>query len=92
MVERFQILHSIPGIGVINASALVCKYGNASHFINARGLAVSLRLTPKLSSSGLKHQMQGISKRGEPYLRKQLTHGARAFLMFCEKRENDALC
>ena len=90
--EDCQILHSIPGIGVINASALVCKYGNASQFSNARGLAVNLGLTPKLSSSGLKHQMQGISKRGDPYLRKQLIHGARTLLMFCDKRENDALC
>ena len=30
-----QILHSIPGIGVINASAMVCKYGDASQFDKA---------------------------------------------------------
>jgi len=90
--EDCSILHSIPGIGVINASALVCKYGNASQFSNARALPVSLGLTPKLSSSGTRHLMQGISKRGDPYLRKQLIHGARAVLMFCDKRKDDALC
>lgn len=90
--EDCQILHSIPGIGVINATALVCKYGNGSQFSRARSLPVSLGLTPKLSSSGLCHQMQGISKRGDPYLRKQLIHGARALLMFCDKRPDDALC
>ena len=87
-----KILHSIPGIGVINATALTCKYGNASQFSNARSLSVSLGLTPKLSASGHRTQMQSISKRGDPYLRKQLIHGARALLGVCDKRPDDALC
>lgn len=36
--------------------------------------------------------MQGIRKRGDPYLRKQLIHGARALLMVFDKRPDDALC
>ena len=90
--EDCRIVHSIPGIGVINASALVCKYGNASQFNQARSLAVSLGLTPRLSASGHRHQMLGISKRGDRYLRKQLIHGARSVLIICEKRKDDALC
>jgi len=90
--EDCQILHSLPGIGVINATGLVCKYGNGSQFSKARSLPVSLGLTPTLSSSGNRFQMQGISKRGDRYLRKQLIHGARALLMFCDKRPDDALC
>jgi len=90
--EDCQILHSMPGIGVINATALVCKYGNGSQFSKASSLPVSLGLTPKLSSSGTRFQMMGISKRGDPYLRKQLIHGARALLMICDKRPDDALC
>ena len=90
--EDCQILHSMPGIGVINATALVCKYGNGQQFQNSRALPVSLGLTPKVAASGLRVQTQGISKRGDPYLRKQLIHGARALLMFCDKREDDALC
>lgn len=87
-----KILHSMPGIGVINATALTCKYGDASQFGDSRGLPVSLGLTPKLNASGNRAQMQGISKRGDPYLRKQLIHGARALLMMCDKRPDDALC
>ena len=87
-----QILQSIPGIGVINATALVCKYGNGSQFNKARSLAVSLGLTPKLSASGNREQMLGISKRGDPYCRKQLIHAARSLLLICEKRKDDALC
>lgn len=87
-----RILHSIPGIGFINASALVCKYGNASQFRDGRSLSVSLGLTPRLSASGHRQQMLGITKRGDQYLRKQLIHGARSLLMFCDKRPDDALC
>lgn len=90
--EDCQILHSIPGIGVINASAMVCKYGDASQFNKARSLSVNLGLTPKLSASGRRHQMLGISKRGDPYLRKQLIHGARSLLQVCERHLDDALC
>ena len=90
--EHCALLSTIPGIGVINASALVCKVGNGAQFDSARALCVSLGLTPKLHASGLRSQMLGISKRGDPYIRKQLIHGARALLMFCEKRPNDALC
>lgn len=90
--QNSKILHSIPGIGVINATGMTCKYGNASQFNNSRGLSVSLGITPKLSASGHRVQMQGISKRGDPYLRKQLIHGARALLMVCDKRPDDALC
>jgi len=90
--EDCQILHSIPGIGIINASALVCKYGNGAQFDKARSLSVNLGLTPTLSSSGHRHQMQGISRRGDPYLRKQLIHGARSLLRICEKKPDDVLC
>ena len=90
--KNCRILHSIPGIGFINASALICKYGNGSQFNTARSLAVNLGLTPKLSASGNSQYMQGISKRGDPYCRKQLIHGARALLGICEKRPEDALC
>ena len=34
--------------------------------------------------------MQGISKRGAPYLRKQLIHGARALLGVCDKQLDSA--
>ena len=39
---RCQLIYSIPGIGVINASALVCKFGNASQFSKARSLSCLL--------------------------------------------------
>ena len=90
--EDCQIRDSMPGIGVINASALVGKHGNAARFNDARSLPVRLGLTPKTSSSRRRLQMQGISKCGDPYRRKQRIHGARACLIFCDKRPDDGLC
>jgi transposase len=85
-----QLLLSIPGIGVINATALVSAIGNGAQFANGRELAVWLGLTPRQSSSGERFHSAGITKRGNRYLRKQLVHGARALLIHC-KRKTDPL-
>lgn len=87
-----QILHTIPGIGLLNATALACKYGNGQQFKDKWGLSVHLGLTPKVSASGTKRVYGGITKRGNPYLRKQLVQGARALILVCDKRKNDPLC
>jgi transposase len=85
-----QLLLTIPGIGVINATALVSAIGNGSQFANGRELAVWLGLTPRQSSSGERFHSAGITKRGNRYLRKQLVHGARALLLSC-RRKTDRL-
>lgn len=72
-------LMSIPGIGIINATALYSSIGDASQFATARDLAVWMGLTPKQHASGTKSSMGSITKRGNRYLRKQLIHGARAY-------------
>ena len=84
-----QILMSLPGIGIINATALVASIGNGSEFRNSRELAVWLGLTPRQHASGDKSISLGITKRGNRYLRKQLIHGARAAVSRCKKRDDD---
>ena len=83
-----QRLMSIPGIGVINATALYSAIGNGSQFNHARELSVWLGITPKQFSSGDRNIMTGITKRGDRYLRKQLIHGARAALSRSKKRDD----
>jgi transposase len=73
-------LTSIPGVGVLNATALVAAVGDASNFAKARDLGAWLGLVPKQSSTGGKARLLGISKRGNTYLRTLLIHGARAAL------------
>jgi transposase len=78
--ESGKILRSIPGIGVINASALLAAIDKGQAFNNPKEFAVWLGLTPKQHASGNISKVGGITKRGDRYLRKQLIHGARAFV------------
>ena len=83
-------LCEIPGIGVLNATALVAAVGNASAFTRGRDLAAWLGLTPREYSTGGRQRLLGISKRGNKYLRTLLIHGARAALPHLAER-SDAL-
>lgn len=78
--EAARRLTTIPGIGVINATALTAAIGNASNFARGRDLAAWLGLTPRQATTGGKPRLLGISKRGNRYLRANLIHGARAVL------------
>lgn len=75
-----QTLMTIPGVGLLSATALVAAVGSPHHFSNGRHLAAWLGLTPRENSSGMRRRLGRISKRGDPYLRTLLTHGARAVL------------
>jgi transposase len=71
-------LATIPGIGVLNATALAAAVGNAATFGRGRDLAAWLGLVPRQETTGGKPRLLGISKRGNTYLRTLLIHGARA--------------
>lgn len=73
---------SIPGIGILGATAIVASVGDGKEFSNGRQLAAWLGLVPKQHSSGGKTRMQGISKRGDAYLRRLLIHGRRAVVKY----------
>ena len=74
-------LTTIPGIGPLNATALVAAVGRADSFAHARDLGAWLGLVPRQHSTGGKPRLLGISKRGNVYLRTLLIHCARAALV-----------
>jgi transposase len=74
------LLMSIPGVGILTASALIAAIGRGESFAKARDLAAWLGIVPRQSTTGGKPKLLGISKRGNKYLRKLLIHGARAAL------------
>lgn len=86
-------LRTIPGVGLLTATALVAFLGDVSRFPSGRHLASYLGLTPRETSSGSTRRLGRISKRGDPYLRTLLIHGARAVLWHarCAKGEGDRL-
>ena len=87
--EASQRLETIPGVGVITATALVATIGDASQFHSGRQLAAWLGLVPKQHSSGGKERLGRISKRGDGYLRKLLVHGARTVLLWSRRKKEN---
>ena len=85
--EDARRLATIPGVGVTIASALIAAIGKGEAFEHGRDLAAWLGLVPRQSTTGGKPKLQGISKRGNKYLRKLLIHGARAALPHIAARD-----
>jgi transposase len=75
-----QLLLTIPGVGVLTATALVAFVGHIHRFRSGRDFAAYLGLTPREHSSGPVRRLGTITKRGNPYLRTLLIHGARSAL------------
>lgn len=73
-------LATIPGIGVLNATALVAAIGDGRTFSRGRDLSAWLGLVPRQATTGGKPRLLGITKRGSKYLRKLIIQGARAAL------------
>jgi transposase len=73
-------LRTIPGVGLLTATALVAAVGDVQRFPSGRHFASYLGLTPRERSTGLRRRLGAISKRGDAYLRMLLIHGARAVL------------
>ena len=86
--DRARRLMSIPGIGPMEATALVAAVGDIIAFKNGRELAAWLGLVPRQSSSGGKARLLGISKRGDIYLRTLLIHGGRSVLRFVDRKQD----
>lgn len=74
-------LQQIPGVGPLIATAVVSAIGNGAAFKKGREFAAWLGLIPRQWSTGGKPRLLGISKRGNPYLRKMFIHGARAAVL-----------
>ena len=85
--EAARRLATIPGIGVLNATALAAAIGEGETFARGRDLAAWLGLVPRQITTGGKPRLVGITKRGNCYLRKLLIHGARAVLPTLSKNE-----
>jgi len=86
--EVAKRLQQLRGVGPIVATALVATVGDGAQYSKGRQMAAALGLTPRQSSSGDKHRLFGISKRGDVYLRTQMIHGARAVVSQAKHRDD----
>ncbi|MBC8038649.1 MAG: IS110 family transposase [Rhizobiales bacterium] len=75
-----QRLATIPGIGIITATALAASVPDPGVFKSGRQFAAFLGLVPRQNSSGGNSRLGHISKMGNGYLRKLLVVGATSVL------------
>lgn len=73
-------LQTVPGVGVITATALLAAVGDIRRFPTGRHFASFLGLTAREASSGEQRRLGAISKRGDTYVRMLLIHGGRSVL------------
>ena len=73
-------LETIPGIGVIGASAIAATVPDPEVFRSGRDLAAWIGLVPREDLTGGKQKLGPISKQGDRYLRRILVVGAHAVL------------
>jgi transposase len=74
------LLVTVPGVGIIGASAIAATVVDPSLFRSGREFAAWLGMTPRQKSSGGKERLGRTSKRGDKYIRSLLTAGAVAVL------------
>ena len=88
--ETVKRLQTVPGIGMLTATALVAAVGDAKGFKNGRHMAAWLGLVPRQDSSGGKPRLLGITKRGDKYLRCLLVHGGRSITTHAQRKPTAA--
>jgi len=82
-------LRSIPGIGVLTATAIMAAVRSAANFRKGRELAAWLGLVPRQRTTGGKPTLLEISKQGNPYVRKLLVHGARSLVQHLRRDHHE---
>jgi transposase len=81
-----QLLATIPGVGIMGASAIAATVADPSLFKSGREFAAWLGMTPRQNSSGGKNKLGRTSKRGDKYIRSLLIAGAVAVLRHARNR------
>jgi transposase len=78
--EASKRLETIPGIGIVGATAITATVTNPTAFRSGRDFAAWIGLVPRQDSTGGKQKLGPISKQGDRYLRRILVVGAIAVL------------
>jgi transposase len=81
-----RLLATVPGVGIMGASAIAATVTDPSLFRSGREFAAWLGMTPRQNSSGGKERLGRTSKRGDKYIRSLLIAGAVAVLRHARNR------
>lgn len=83
-------LAGVPGVGPLTSTMFVAHIGNPKLYKNGRQAAAALGLVPRQKSTGGKTILQGITKRGDVYLRSLFVHGARSAVLRASKISDES--
>lgn len=83
--ETCRRLMTIPGVGVVIATAMLAATRDPADFKSGRHFSAWLGLVPRQNSTGGVDRFGGISKRGNGYLRRLLIHGSRSIMRWRSK-------
>ena len=75
-----QRLKTVPGIGIVGATAITATVADPKVFRSGRDFAAWIGIVPREDSTGGKQKLGPISKQGDRYLRRILVVGAHAVL------------
>lgn len=89
--EQCRRVMELPGVGPLGALTLSAALTDPLAFKNARQFAANIGLTPREHSSGERHQLLGITKQGNSYLRTLLIHRARSVISWAKRRTPERL-
>ena len=74
-----KLLATVPGVGIMGASAIAATVSDPSLFRSGREFAAWLGMTPRQNSSGGKERLGRTSKRGDKYIRPYSSRGPSPF-------------
>lgn len=84
-----RMVDSIHGVGPVIATAVLAQFGNdVRRFADSRQFAAGLGVTPSERSSGQTRRLGGITKRGDPYLRRLLVQGSQSVVNHSARRDD----
>ena len=84
--DTVKQLMTIPGIGVLNSTALYANVVDIHRYPTGRKFSASLGIVAKVSASGGTIHLGAITKRGNKYLRMLLIHGGRSVLLTASRK------
>jgi len=80
-VPEAKRLQRVPGVGPLTAIAFALAVDDASRFPNQRAIGAYFGLVPRRDQTGTVDRLLGITKAGDPLIRRLLTQCAQIILM-----------
>jgi transposase len=77
---KYRLLERVNGVGVHTALAFMLTIGDPERFAKSRSVGSFLGMRPRRQESGQQQPQLGITKAGDPYLRKTLVNCAHHIL------------